>query len=80
MGSTSEYIPLNLSYSDGQQLYPTKQTKQVAADGSYEYFRPCEEGSTKDILWRTKTAKNLVDTFRNQGADGRWFYSAIVYG
>lgn len=58
------YIPLTLHYSDAvTNVYPRQTEKLIADDGTYDYFRPLAENEQKDILWRTKTAKALVEKY-----------------
>lgn len=60
----TKYTPLTLHFSDAvTNVYPKQVEKLIANDGTYEYYRPLAENEQKDILWRTKTAKGLVDKY-----------------
>ncbi len=59
-----ELTKIVINESDGvDTVYPDNLTKQVSSDGSYQYFRLVNENEAKDLLWRTKTAKALVDKY-----------------
>lgn len=60
----TKYTPLTLHFSDAvTNVYPRQIEKLVSNDGTYEYFRPLADNEQKSILWRTKTAKALVDKY-----------------
>lgn len=70
MGPT-KYTPLTLHFSDAvKTVYPRQTEKLVADDGTYEYFRALLENEQKDILWRTKTAKALVEKYNKSVKGG----------
>lgn len=61
------YIPITLHFSDGVDTgYPTQTEKLIADDGTYEYFRRVAKNETKDLMWRTKTAKHLIEKYMGE--------------
>lgn len=67
----TKYTPLHLHVSDGvSHSYPQQVEKLVANDGTYEYFRPLAENEQKDILWRSKAAKALIEKYNKNATGG----------
>lgn len=67
----TKYTPLTLHFSDAvTNVYPRQVEKLVANDGSYEYFRALGENEQKDILWRSKIAKALVEKYLKNAKGG----------
>lgn len=76
----TKYTPLELHFTDGDDLgYPQQVEKLVSNDGTYEYFRPVAEDEQKDIMWRSKAAKALIEKY-NQSAKGEvtWFTPELL--
>lgn len=76
----TKYTPLELHITDGDdQGYPQQVEKLVSNDGTYEYFRPVAEDEQKDIMWRSKAAKALIEKY-NQSAKGEvtWFTPELL--
>lgn len=73
----TKYTPLHLHVSDGvSHGYPQQVEKLVANDGTYEYFRPLAENEQKDILWRSKAAKALIEKYNKNATGGTtWIVS-----
>lgn len=76
----TKYTPLELHCTDGDSNgYPKQVEKLVSNDGTYEYFRPVAEDEQKDIMWRSKAAKALIEKY-NKSAKGEvtWFTPELL--
>jgi len=62
-----EYAELSIGYSDGKvSTHPRNRTREganVAADGSWDFFREIAPSEPKDQLWRIKCASAMVEKY-----------------
>lgn len=73
--SHGSYEEIQISFSDGDvSRHPTNTTKpEPKADGSYDYFEPLGEDSSKGVLYRQKCAAGVIVDYLPAGTEGRQF-------
>ncbi|KAI5810564.1 hypothetical protein BZA77DRAFT_169247 [Pyronema omphalodes] len=73
--SHSNYEEIQISFSDGDvSRHPTNITKpEPKPEGSYDYFEPLGEDSSKGLLYRQKCAAGVVVDYLPPGSVGRQF-------